>query len=327
MRTTRMVTALAAAGLAIPASAAAAYAPSLGVSLDPTKPARAPAMTVRVVQASEDTPSRVARIGLPLGFGANPSTQVVACAESEESAGTCPDASRLGTATAETAVGNLSGGVHLASSATVTRIVVFLRDSTGLVSQKIVGTVQGRPDGGLDLVLSDLPQVTITTLVLDLAGGARSLFENPSSCGRYTFTGEFLSHAGETAADNAPAVTISGCPAVPRIRSVRVRPRRFHAVRSAADRERPGHAARLSWVASETTGGTRVRIDRRKRGRWKRLGSVLASGEAGKNVLRFEGRLRGRPLRSGRYRFVLTTKDSRGKRSRARTANFRILRG
>jgi hypothetical protein len=322
-----MVTALAAAGLALPASALAAYAPSLGVTLDPTKPERAPAMTVRVIQASEDTPSRTVRIGLPGGFGANPSTQVVTCAESEESAGTCPDASRLGTATAETAVGNLSGGVHLSSSATVTRIVVFLRDSTGLVAQKLVGTVQGRPDGGLDLVLTDLPQVTITSLVLDLAGGARSLFENPSSCGRYVFTGEFLSHAGETAVDRAPAVTIAGCPPVPRIGSVRVRPRRFHAVREAADRERPGHATRLSWTASASTGGTRIRVDRRQRGRWKRLGSVLASGEEGKNVLRFEGRLRARPLRAGRYRFVLTTKDSRGKRSKARTANFRILRG
>jgi len=321
-----MVTALAAAGLAIPASASAAYAPSLAVSLDPTKPDRPPAMTVRVVQASEDTPSRTIRVGLPDGFGANPSTQVVTCAESEESAGACPDASRLGTATAETAVGNLSGGVHLASSATVTRIVVFLRDSTGLVTQKLVGTVQGRPDGGLDLVLTDLPQVTITSLVLDLAGDARSLFENPAACGRYTFTGEFLSHAGETAVDRAPPVSISGCPLVPRIGRVKVRPRRFHAVREAADRERPGHATRLSWVASETTGGTRIRIDRRKRGRWKRLGSVLASGEEGKNVFRFEGRLRGRPLRSGRYRFVLVTKDALGKRSKPRTASFRILR-
>jgi hypothetical protein len=326
MRTTRMVTALAAAGLAIPASASSAYAPSLAVSLDPAKPERAPALTVRVVQASEDTPSRTIRIGLPDGFGANRSTQVVTCAESEESAGTCPDASRLGTATAETAVGNLSGGVHLASSATATRIVVFLRDSTGIVTQKLVGTVQARPDGGLDLVLGDLPQVTITSLVLDLAGGGRSLFENPAACGRYTFTAEFLSHAGEIAEDRAPPVAISGCSSLPRITRIHVRPRRFHAVREAADRRRPGHATRLSWIASETTGGTKVRVHRRKRGRWRRVGAVLASGEEGKNVFRFEGRLRGSALKPGRYRFVLVTRDSDGQRSRARIANFRILR-
>jgi hypothetical protein len=325
MKKTRMVTGLAAAALALPASALAAYAPSLDVSLDPARPERAPALTFRVVQAPDDTASKTVRISLPVGFGASSSTQVVTCAESEESAGTCPDTSRLGTATAETALGELSGGVYLASSATVTRIVIFLRDTSGLVTQKLVGTVQSRGDGGLDLVIGDLPQVSITSLVLDLAGGSRSLFENPSSCGDYTFTGEFLSHADERAVDAAP-VEISGCSSLPRIESVRVKPRRFRAVREAADRERPGHATRLTWVASETTGGTRIRVDRRKRRRWKRLGSVLASGEAGKNVFRFEGRLRGRPLRSGRYRFVLVTKDAQGNRSKVRTAGFRILR-
>jgi hypothetical protein len=324
MTKTRMVTAVVAAGLAIPASASAAYAPTLSVSLDPARPERAPALTTRVVQAPEDTPSQTIRIGLPLGFGANASTQVVTCAESEESAGACPDSSRLGTAEAETAIGDLSGGVHLASSTTATRIVVFLRDSTGLATQKLVGTVQERSDGGLDLVVTDLPQVSITSLELDLAGGSRSLFENPSTCGGYTLTGEFLSHAGERAVDRVP-IAISGCSSVLRIESVRVRPRRFRAVREAADRDRPRHATRLTWVLSETTGGTRIRIDRRKRRRWKRVGSLLASGQAGKNVLRFEGRLRGRPLRRGRYRFVLVTKDVSGRRAEPRTANFRIV--
>jgi hypothetical protein len=325
MTKTRLVTGLAAAALAAPATALAAYAPTLGVSVDPARPDRAPALTIRVVQAAEDTASKTVRVGLPVGFEANASTQVVTCAESEESIGMCPDTSRLGTATAETALGRLSGGVHLASSATATRIVIFLKDSSGLVSQKLVGTVQSRGDGGLDLVIGDLPQVSITSLVLELAGGSRSLFENPSACGDYTFTGEFLSQTGERAVDRTP-VRISGCSSIPRIEKVKARPRRFRAVREAADRDRPGHATRLSWVASETTGGTRIRIDRRKRRRWKRLGSVLAPGETGKNVFRFEGRLRGRPLKAGRYRFVLVTKDAQGKRSAPKTTGFRILR-
>ena len=62
-----------------------------------------------------------------------------------------------------------------------------------------------------------------------------------------------------------------------------------------------------------------------RRGTGRQLGSVRVSGQAGRNRLRFRGRLRGRWLRPGRYAFVAVATDAGGNRSAAHRARFRVV--
>ncbi|HEX2233766.1 MAG TPA: DUF11 domain-containing protein [Thermoleophilaceae bacterium] len=64
----------------------------------------------------------------------------------------------------------------------------------------------------------------------------------------------------------------------------------------------------------------RLRPQRRVRG------SFAHAGQAGRNRFRFTGRVGKRALPAGIYRLVGVAIDSRGKRSRTRTARFRIAR-
>ena len=56
-------------------------------------------------------------------------------------------------------------------------------------------------------------------------------------------------------------------------------------------------------------------------------GSFRHAGKAGRNSIRFSGRLRRRKLSPGRYNLVATAKDAAGNVSkRSRRARFRIVR-
>ena len=65
---------------------------------------------------------------------------------------------------------------------------------------------------------------------------------------------------------------------------------------------------------------------RRKGGRFKRVGTLKAPGKAGRNRRRWDGRIRGRALRPGRYRAVLSAVDATGHRAKPRRLPFRIVR-
>jgi hypothetical protein len=65
-----------------------------------------------------------------------------------------------------------------------------------------------------------------------------------------------------------------------------------------------------------------------RRARYLRRGALtVPTATAGPNSTRFNGRLRGRPLRPGRYRATLRATDAGGKRSRPRSLSFRVLPG
>jgi hypothetical protein len=63
-----------------------------------------------------------------------------------------------------------------------------------------------------------------------------------------------------------------------------------------------------------------------RRGTGRRVGSIRASGRAGRNSLSFRGRLNGRWLRPSRYVFVAVATDAAGNRSAPRRARFRVVR-
>jgi hypothetical protein len=59
--------------------------------------------------------------------------------------------------------------------------------------------------------------------------------------------------------------------------------------------------------------------------RWVRAGSFTKSGRSGSNSFVFNGRLGGRKLAPGLYRFVVYARNAAGNRSATRRKNFRIL--
>ena len=82
--------------------------------------------------------------------------------------------------------------------------------------------------------------------------------------------------------------------------------------------------------AGRRVGGGCVKATRRNRS-LKRCALFLrarlvASGQPGRNGLRFSGSLRGRYLRPGRYLLIAVATDMAGNRSRPGKAPFRILR-
>jgi DNA-binding beta-propeller fold protein YncE len=148
------------------------------------------------------------------------------------------------------------------------------------------------------------------------------------------FTGKTAHCTGGPAATTTQAVTVPAPPPAPggadRTRPVvsafSVRPRRFRVG------ARPRRGTRLQFRLSETT-SVRIRLQRLVRRRGSRRSRPIAAGVVtrarvvrGRRSLAFTGRVRGRALRSGRYRATLTARDAAGNVSRARRASFVVLR-
>jgi sugar lactone lactonase YvrE len=138
--------------------------------------------------------------------------------------------------------------------------------------------------------------------------------------------------AGET---GLPELIPGRDAAAPRLTRVSVAPKRFAAIRRGgkprrARKGRPARGARLRLTASErvTLG---VRVERRVRGRWRRVQSFERTLAAGRRSVRFGARVksgrRTRALPAGRYRFSMQAADAAGNRSPRIFRSFRLVPG
>ena len=296
---------------AVPASAQAAYAPRLAIELDTTERAAVPAITSTITQASGETATRSVRLVFPTGFESNLDAQITPCTAQQEAAEACPEASRIGSADATASGVALSGPIAFSAEGGQLRILVFLQGLGGLVKQKLVGTVEVGSDNRLKTVFDNLPDLLVSSVTLRFRGGDRGLVRNPRTCGPGNFRGAFTSHRGEEAIAEAP-VEITGCPSKPVITRALVRPSRVRA----------GRGATVRWTLSEATRGTRVIVERRARRGWRRVASLVGSGNAGENRLS----IRARALRAGgAYRVSLRATNAAGIASDPRRVPFRVL--
>ena len=277
--------------------AEAVYAPQLEVRLEPSTPATPAALTAILRQRSGESATRSERVRFPAQFLFNPGSKVSPCT-AEQERGSCPEESRIGTASAQTAFGPFSGPVYLTKDF---RFLILLRGA-GLVEQKVVGFFQLHPDGSVESIIEDLPNVPATEASLSFEGGPRSLLLTPRACGAYSLQAQFESHAGERANVVAP-VQVTGCDTLPRIRLVTTRARRS------------GRAAsvQVTWELTDGGAATIVRIDQARRVgrfiRWRRVRQIRAAARSGRNRVRVAGlTAAGR----ARYRVVLTTFSARG---------------
>jgi hypothetical protein len=312
-RTAGLVTAL----FLVTAAPAGAFVPDLSVELSPPSVGKSPALTATISQPATDTPIERFTLTIPAGFTAATAPGAAACGSAQLTTNTCDE---------NTQVGDFAG--HLSSSVPLDGTINKTGDETfgmyvsilgGAVSQVVRGSLVSRDDGTLDLMFDELPALSITDLVLRFAGGDRSLIHTPARCGDYTLDGKFTSRRGEFAIDRS-AIEIGGCANVPIIRAENVRfsDRRFRAGGSPYS----GRTI-IAWWLPQAVDRTNVLILRRADGRWRKIGRLVGTGNAGDNSLRWDGRLHGDKLEPGRYAVrIKPTGSNAGPR-----VGFRILRG
>jgi len=90
-------------------------------------------------------------------------------------------------------------------------------------------------------------------------------------------------------------------------------------------RFRVGRGTVFAFTLSEASTAT-LRIDRRRKGRYRRAGSFKRKLRKGRARVRFSGRLRGRRLKPGVYRLSIIPKDGAGNVGKPRRLFFRILK-
>jgi hypothetical protein len=281
--------------LAAAAPAHAAFAPDLTIGVEPATAGASPSLTAAIDAPLAGGPIERFTLELPPGFTATGAPGASSCRLGELRAQACP---------ADTAVGGFVGRAGPAGFAGVIHKTgpisfgLFLSLLGGSVGQVVEGTVVPRPDGSIELRFPDMPAVSITSLVLNLQGGPRSFVRVPAECGSYMIDGKFTSRAGELAIDRT-TLPVTGCAglAAVTVADVRMSRRAFRAPRTRRGRLR----TIIAWHASRAVDHTNVRIERRRHGRWRVARVLVAAGRAGENTIRWDGRVKGRALRAGRY--------------------------
>jgi hypothetical protein len=312
------------ASLIAAGGAQAAYAPKLAIKVDPTTPSNPSAITSTITQESGETANKTIKVTFPAGFTVNTQSKITPCTGDQEQSDTCPPGSQVGDATAETALGALSGPVDFESSNGQLALIVYLNGFGGLVNQKIIGKI-AIVGSRIQTTFDNLPNTPTTSFQLALQGGDKALSRTPATCGKGVFDAAFTSQNDEQAVGQAP-VDIEGCASTPVVSALSVSPKSFRAVSKFSDTQRKGYGTTLRWTLSEATNGTRVTVLRRVAGHFRKAGSFIGSGDQGQNTVKWDGRIHSRPLEPGAYRFSLQTTSHAGKRSVPVTAGFKIRR-
>jgi len=307
---------LAALFLITAAPAQAAFFPNFEVGFAPATVGGSPLLAATISQPATDTPIERFTLTLPAGFTSAPAAGATSCDAGALAKDTCPTSTQIGSFT-----GLIGKNIPLAGAISKTgpdTFGLYVSILDGAISQVVRGTMLERENGDLDLQLDQLPALPITTLALRFWGGQYSLFRTPARCGTYTLDGKFTSRRGELAIDRT-ALPIGGCDGAPAIRAENVRfsDRRFQAGGSPYS----GRTI-VAWWLPLGVDHTGVRIERRVHGKWRKQGTLVGTGNAGDNSLRWDGRLHGKELEPGAYAVRIKPAGSRaGKRTR-----FWILR-
>ncbi|MGN6201254.1 MAG: hypothetical protein ACTHNY_02475, partial [Solirubrobacterales bacterium] len=165
---------------------------------------------------------REARVTLPEGMqvAAGAANWIGTCSEAQvgyhqEVDTACPDNSKLGTATIISPALSvpIEGTIYQRSPEPGRQLGLWLTaDALGL-HVKLPGSLE--PDkntGRLTAVFSDLPQVPVEEIDLNVWGGERAPLQNPDRCGTFTTDFSFASHSDDPAATGQSTMAITeGC--------------------------------------------------------------------------------------------------------------------
>ena len=199
------------------------FEPSLDVAASSSAPDSPTGLTVDLATPQNDDPQgvstpplRTAEVTLPEGMSINPSSAsgLEACADAQLGADrrdpvACPDASKIGTATAESPVldGPLTGSVHVLSQASddpasgkMFRLALVLENVERGLLFKLPGSVRADPGTGrLVATFEDNPQLPVERISVSLKAGPRAPLALPQDCGPRTVEARISSWGGQVA--------------------------------------------------------------------------------------------------------------------------------
>jgi hypothetical protein len=216
-------------GLSVQPTTRAADSPS-GLAVDITLPQTS---DPEAIQTSD---LRRAAVTLPRGMSVNPASAngLGACSEAQialesSAAAQCPDAAKIGTVEIATPLLDhpVEGAVYLAKQGenpfkSLLAIYIAVEDPGSGVVLKLAGHVSVGPDGQLETVFDNQPQLPFEHLHLELFGGPTAPLMTPAHCGPYTTAAElspWARPAEEVALQSSFELTSgpggSPCPAKP----------------------------------------------------------------------------------------------------------------
>jgi hypothetical protein len=172
-------------------------------------------------------PLRDATVTLPRGLVVDPSSadglggcSVAQLAPDSTDPGTCPDASKIGTATVKTPLidHQLEGSVYIgtpecspcsnadAASGKLLKLYLEISEPATGIIVKLPGTVSADPSSGqLTANFKENPQLPFESLELHIRSGPRAPLTTPPACGEYTTTTDLMPwSAPQSGPDAAP---------------------------------------------------------------------------------------------------------------------------
>jgi hypothetical protein len=219
-------------GVGITGCESLGFSPTLSVTPSATTPRTPTGLSVGIHAPQAEGPDGRAEatldeatVVLPRGVAISPSAAsgLGACAAGQiqlgnDSPPTCPDNSRLGTATVETPLleGSLTGPVYLArprENPFGSRFAVYaVAEGPGL-RVKLAGRVSPDPESGeLRVTFDHNPQLPFRDLRIDFWAGPRALLSTPPRCGTYTTAAELTAWGATAPVRPSAAFEISaGC--------------------------------------------------------------------------------------------------------------------
>ncbi len=165
---------------------------------------------------------REAKVTLPEGMtiAAGAADGLAACSDEEvgyheEVDANCPDASKLGVATITSPAlpKPLQGTLYQRTPEEGRLFGLWLvTDDLGL-HVKLPGEIEAdKETGHLTAVFTDLPQVPVSQIEINVWGGDRAPLKNPDSCGTYETSYTFTPHSNDPAVSGSSQMTIDqGC--------------------------------------------------------------------------------------------------------------------
>lgn len=202
-----------------------AFNPSLTVSTDSSQPDTPASYNVdlKVPQNADPfgfaTPD-VQNVSLTLPSGtalsAAAANGLAGCSDAQFAAGSCPDASKVGTVSIKSPLipDPLTGSVWIGSPTPTQMFRLFLIATADNVTIKLTGLVNPNSSTGqLTTVFSNNPQLPFSELNLSLFGGPFAALANPETCGTFTTTSDIAPYGSPTTPDATPSSSfdIAGC--------------------------------------------------------------------------------------------------------------------
>lgn len=187
------------------------YVPTFDLKVDPPTPGAAPAVSSTITQALGEATTGAVKVRFPKGFQVNFDNKNAQCSDDQFAAGSCPEGSVVGTASADSRLlpvgsGPLNGTAYLGETGSEDiKLLLHLANDFLPGGIDLAGHTTLAADGSPIAVFDGVPELPISSFTLNLLGGKdKSLLLNPKTCGEKSVDATFTSHQGKVHKVSSP---------------------------------------------------------------------------------------------------------------------------